>query len=170
MVADDDLALGRMVETISHSKDWATSLILAVEDDAQDGVDHVDGHRTVALAIGPQITRGAVDSTHYNHTSMVKTIQDIFEIPARTRFLTSARAMNSIFTNAADTSAYEHLTPKIELDEMNPNLKALSGRPLWAAKQSLAMNWKRPDDVPGDILNRILWWDSKGYNTPYPVR
>ena len=67
MVADNDLALGRIVEGISKSRFWSTSLILVVEDDAQDGVDHVDGHRTVALAIGPFIRRDAVDSNNYNH-------------------------------------------------------------------------------------------------------
>ena len=169
MVADDDLALGRIVEAISKSRYWAKSLVLVVEDDAQDGVDHVDGHRTVALAIGPHVRRGVVDSTHYNHTSMVRTIQDIFEIPARTRFLASARAMHSVFTGAADLSGYQTLTPKVALDEMNKPLKALSGRPLWAAKQSAAINWHHPDDVPTDVLNRILWWDAKGYDTEYPV-
>ena len=64
---------------VSKSSYWANSLLLVVEDDAQDGVDHVDGHRTVALAIGPHVRRGAVDSNYYNHTSMVRTIQDIFE-------------------------------------------------------------------------------------------
>jgi YVTN family beta-propeller protein len=170
MVADDDLALGRIVEAVSKSKFWPKSLILAVEDDAQDGIDHVDGHRTVALAIGPHVRRAAVDSTHYNHTSMVRTIQEIFEIPAKTRFLVSARSMHSIFTDQADLSTWETLTPKVPLDEMNKPLQALSGRELWGARQSAAMNWHHPDDVPSDILNRILWWDSKGYNTPYPVR
>ena len=84
MVADNDLALGRIVEGISKSRFWANSLILVVEDDAQDGVDHVDGHRTVALAIGPHIRRDAVDSNNYNQTSMVRTIQEIFGIPPRT--------------------------------------------------------------------------------------
>jgi hypothetical protein len=56
----------------------------------------------------------------------------------------------------------------VELDEFNPPLKALDGRKLWAAKQSLAMNWNHPDDVPEDVLNRILWWDAKGYDRPYP--
>ncbi len=168
MVADDDLALGRIVEAVSKSKYWAKSLLLVVEDDAQDGVDHVDGHRTVALAIGPHIRRGVVDSTHYNHTSMVRTIQDIFEIPAKTRFLASARAMHSVFTGQADLSAYQTLMPKVALDEMNKPLKALRGRELWAAQQSAAINWHHPDDVPTDVLNHILWWDAKGYNTKYP--
>jgi hypothetical protein len=168
MVADNDLALGRVVEGLSKSRFWANSLILVVEDDAQDGLDHVDGHRTVALAIGPHVRRAAVDSNHYNHTSMVRTIQEIFGIPARTKFLKNARAMSSVFTAEADTSAYQCLQPKVALDEMNPPLKALDGRKLWAAKQSLAMNWNDPDDVPEDVLNRILWWDAKGYDRPYP--
>ncbi len=168
MVADDDLALGRIVEGISKSRFWSKSLILVVEDDAQDGLDHVDGHRTVALAISPFIRRGAVDSNNYNHSSMIRTIQEIFRIPARTRFLKSARAMTSIFTAQADTAPYQHLVPKQQLDEMNPPLKALNGRRLWAARQSAAMNWKDLDDAPEDVLNRILWWDAKGYETPYP--
>jgi YVTN family beta-propeller protein len=168
MVADNDLALGRIVEAISRSRVWPQSLILVVEDDAQNGVDHVDGHRTVALAAGPYVRRGVVDSNHYNQTSMVRTIQEIFRIPPRTRFLTSARIMSSIFTREADTAPYQCLPARIALDEMNPPLKALSGRRLWAARQSLAMDWSEPDDIPADVLNQILWWDSKGYDTPYP--
>ncbi len=168
MVADNDLALGRIVEGLSKSRFWPNSLILVVEDDAQDGVDHVDGHRTLALAVGPYVRRGAIDSTHYNHTSMVRTIQDVFGIPPRTRFVASARAMTSVFTPEADLTPYRHLVPKVALDEMNPPLQALSGRRLWAARQSLAMNWSAPDDIHPDTLNRILWWDSKGYDAPYP--
>jgi 6-phosphogluconolactonase (cycloisomerase 2 family) len=169
MVADDDLAVGRMVEAISKSRFWPKSLILVVEDDAQNGVDHVDGHRTVALAIGPHIRRAAVDSNNYNHESMVRTIQEIFNIPAKTRYLVAARAMNSIFTSEADTSPYTTLTPRIALDEMNPPLKAINGRQLWSAQQSLAMNWRHPDDIREDTLNKILWWDAKGYDKSYPV-
>jgi len=170
MVADDDLALGRMVEGISKSRFWAKSLILVVEDDAQDGLDHVDGHRTVALAVGPFIRRNLVDSNNYNHTSMIRTIQEIFKIPPRTRFLKSARPMTSMFTAQMDITPYQHLEPKVSLDEMNPPLKALAGRQLWGARQSLAMNFKDLDDVPSDTLNRILWWDAKGWETPYPKR
>ena len=139
-----------------------------VEDDAQNGLDHVDGHRTVALAIGPHVRRGAVDSNNYNHTSMVRTIQDLLRIQPKTRFDQSARVMTSIFTKDADLTPHTALTPKVALDEMNPPLKALNGRKLWAAKQSLAMNWSEPDDVPQDVLNKILWWDAKGYDKPYP--
>jgi YVTN family beta-propeller protein len=170
MVADNDLALGRIVEGISKSRFWQNTLILVVEDDAQDGFDHVDGYRTVALAIGPHIRRGAVDSNFYTHTSMVRTIQDIFEIPPRTRFASSARAMTSIFTAETDATPYRCLPARQTLDEMNPPLLSLDGKKLWAARQSLAMNWSHPDDVRSDVLNRILWWDAKGYQTPYPAR
>lgn len=170
MVADNDLALGRIVEAISKSRFWQQSLILVVEDDAQDGFDHVDGHRTVALAIGPYVRRGVVDSNFYTHTGMVRTIQDIFEIPPRTRFASNARAMTSVFTPEADLAPYKCLPARVALDEMNQPLAALDGRKLWAARQSLAMNWSHPDDVRADVLNRILWWDAKGYQTPYPVR
>jgi hypothetical protein len=168
-VADNDLALGRIVEGISKSRFWARSLILVVEDDAQDGLDHVDGHRTVALAIGPHIRRGALDSNHYTQLSMVRTIQEIFRIPPRTHYLKSARAMHSVFTTEPELTHYQSLPSNILLDEMNPPLAALAGRRLWAARQSMAMNWLDVDDVPSDVLNRILWWDSKGYDKPYPV-
>jgi len=170
MVADDDLALGRIVEAISKSRFWAKSLILVTEDDAQNGVDHVDGHRTLALAIGPFIRRGVVDSNNYTHLSLIRTIQEIFHIPARTRFLAAARAMTSIFTAQADARPYEHLVPKQAIDEMNPPLKALDGRRLQAARQSLAMNFTEPDEAPSETLNRILWWDAKGFGAPYPSR
>jgi YVTN family beta-propeller protein len=169
MVADDDLALGRIVEGVTKSKFWPSTLIFVVEDDAQNGIDHVDGHRTVALAIGPHVVRGKVDSNFYDHSSMIRTIQDIFRIPPQTRFVAAARPMTSIFTPTANADAWKALTPEIKLDEMNPPLRGLAGRQLWAAKQSAAMNWHEPDDVPSDVLNRILWWDSKGYDKEYPT-
>jgi YVTN family beta-propeller protein len=169
MVADNDLALGRIVEGLSKSRFWASSLIFVVEDDAQNGLDHVDGHRTVALAIGPHIRRGVVDSNHYNHSSMVRTIQEIFRIPPQTRFVAAARPMTSIFTAGSVMDTYEPITPKIPLDEMNPPVTALEGRRKWAAEQSLAMRWHDLDDAPQETLNRILWWDAKGYDKAYPV-
>jgi len=168
MVADDDLALGRIVEGVSASRFWGSTLILVVEDDAQNGLDHVDGHRTVALAIGAHIRRGAVDSNYYNHSSMIRTIQDVFRIRPQTRFVAAARPMTSVFAVNADAAPYHVLQPGIALDEMNPPLKGLRGRQRWAASQSLAMNWHDPDDIPSDVLNRILWWDSKGYAKEYP--
>ena len=78
--------------------------------------------------------------------------------------------MTSIFQATASPQVYRALTPKIPLDEMNPPLRSLAGRELWAARQSLAMNFRAIDDVPHEVLNRILWWDAKGYSTPFPIR
>ena len=104
MVADNDLALGRIVEAISKSRFWAKSLILVVEDDAQDGFDHVDGHRTVALAIGPIVRRAEVDSNNYNHTSLVRTIRR-FSGFRRGRGSSPMRAPCTAFSLASAISA-----------------------------------------------------------------
>ena len=152
----------------NNSRFWPQSLILVVEDDAQDGVDHVDGHRTIALAISPHIRRNVLDSNHYNQTNMVRTIQEIFAITPKTRYLKSARAMTSMFTPEADLTPYKCLKPEVALDELNPPLDKTQGRRRWAAEQSLAINWSEVDDVPKDTLNRILWWDSKGFDQPFP--
>jgi hypothetical protein len=159
------------VEKISNSNLWAKSLILVVEDDAQDGVDHVSGRRTVALAIGPHIRRGALDSNYYTHISMVRTMQDIFGLEPRTRFLANSRAMNSIFDGVAQPrlDGYKAIEPAIKLDDMNPPVQALRGRERWAAQESAKMNWDDLDDVPSDVLNRILWWDAKGFDRPFPA-
>lgn len=168
MVADDDLALGRIVEGISKSRFWATSLIFVVEDDAQDGFDHVNGRRTVAMAIGPHVRRKSVVSDNYNHASMIRTIQEILGVPSRTRALQAARPMYGIFSPEPDTTPYAALPETIPLDEMNPPLKSLNGKRLWAAQQSARMNWKEIDDVPEKLLNQILWWEARGYDAPYP--
>jgi hypothetical protein len=99
---------------------------------------------------------------------MIRTIQEIFRIPQRTRALESSRPMTSIFTAKADLKPYEKLTPAVALDEMNPPVRQLAGRQLWGARQSIAMNFKALDDAPAETLNRILWWDAKGWDTPYP--
>lgn len=168
MVADNDLAMGRIVESISKSRFWPRTLILVTEDDAQDGIDHVSGYRTIGLAIGPHVRRGVLDSTHYNHTSMIRTIQEIFRIPQRTRALAAARAMSTVFQRESRPEPYTAAAPEIPLDEMNPPLKALSGPALRAARQSLSFNSHEVDDVPHDVMNRILWGAAKGWYTPYP--
>jgi hypothetical protein len=170
MVADNDLALGRIVEGISHSRLWENSLILAVEDDAQDGVDHISGRRTIALAAGPMIRRKALDENYYTQTSMIRTIQAIFGIGPKTRFLANSRAMTSIFTAQADKTPYKALPAALKLDDMNPPLSGLQGRERQAAIDSARMNWAEVDDVPTGVLNRILWEDRKGWGTPYPNR
>jgi YVTN family beta-propeller protein len=168
MVADNDLALGRMVEGISRSKFWAKSLVLVVEDDAQDGIDHVSGNRTVMLAAGPHVRRKGLESDFHTHLSLVRTIQEVFGIPPKTRFLAEARPMRSLFTAKPDLTPFRHVPSNLKLDEMNPPLQALTGRQRWAASESAKMNWDEVDDIPSAVLNRILWWEAKGYGAAYP--
>jgi hypothetical protein len=169
-VADNDLALGRLVEAISKSRYWKESAIFVVEDDAQSGLDHVSGHRTVALAIGPHIRRRAVDSTFYTTINMYRTIEQILGLPPSNQFDLAAEPMFSLFTAEADSSAYTSLPAKIALDEMNPARAGLKGLQRELADASLRMDFSEPDAAPEDILNRAIWHSLKGYGTPYPAR
>ncbi len=168
MVADNDLALGQIVEALTHSKYWPKMAIFVVEDDAQNGVDHVDGHRTTAFAISPFIRRGHVDSTFYSHQSMLKTIELILGLPTMSIFDLIANDMRASFGDKPDLTPYSAVTPKQDLFETNPPLKALSGPARLGARQSAAMNWSAPDAAPTEKLNRILWGSIMGWKRPYP--
>jgi YVTN family beta-propeller protein len=170
MVADNDLALGRIVEGISKSRFWKDTCILVVEDDPQDGFDHVDGHRTVALVISPYTGRTFVDSTNYNQTGMVKTIELMLGLPPMNQMDLSATPMRACFHSTADLRTYEHVPNRIPLDEMNPPLSKLKGAALHWARQSLALELDKADKADEDTLNRILWHSVRGYDTPYPEK
>lgn len=168
MVADNDLALGQIVEAISKSKFWAKTAIFVVEDDAQNGVDHVDGHRTVALAVSPYTRRGHVDSTFYSTQSMVKTIELILGLPTMSLFDLIANDMRNSFTDTPDLTAYQTEIPRQSLFEQNPKLQALKGKAREAALASMRMRFDVPDAAPTEKLNRILWHQVRGWDTPYP--
>jgi YVTN family beta-propeller protein len=169
MVADNDLAVGMIVDALSHSKFWKTMQIFIVEDDAQNGVDHVDGHRTVALAIGPYIKRGAVDSTFYSNPGMLKTIELMMGLPTMSLFDLIAADMRASFTDKPDFTPYEMLKNQHDLFEVNPPLKALHGPARRDAEASFKMEFDLPDRAPAQKLNRILWADAKGYQVKYPA-
>ena len=175
-VADNDLALGRVVEGLSHSKFWKSMAIFVVEDDAQNGVDHIDGHRTVALAISPYIKRGSVDSTFYVHPSMLKTIELILGLPAMSIFDLTAADMRASFIGEKDKpdfTPYSALTPKQSIFETNVRVGAIRGphavERKRAALASSRMRFDEPDAAPTEALNRILWHDARGWSTPYPA-
>jgi hypothetical protein len=168
MVADNDLAVGQIVETISRSAAWPKSVIFIVEDDSQAGVDHVDGHRTVCLVASPFARRGTVDSTQYNQLSVVRTIEELLGLPPMNKFDASARPMRSLFTAAADPSPYRALPAIISTSELVPALEELAGNDEEAAIASLVMDFSTPDAVPSDRLNEILWHVARGWDTPYP--
>lgn len=164
--ADNDMAVGRVVDAISHSKFWKSTLILIVEDDAQDGLDHVDGHRTVALAVSPYTKRGTIDSTFYSQVSMVKTIELIMGVPPMSLFDLIANDMRSSFQQTPDLTPYQAIEPQQSIYELNPDANALSGQSKLDAIASSKMDWREPDDVPSEQLNRILWRNARG--TAYP--
>lgn len=168
-LADNDFAVGQIVEGISHSKFWKSSLVLVVEDDAQAGLDHVDGHRTVALAISPYVKRGSIDSTFYSQPSMVKTIELVLGLPTMSLFDLIANDMRNSFQAEPDLTPYTAIRPQYPLDEMTPPLHALNGQEKQDALASAHMNWHIPDAAPTDKLNRILWRDAKGMNRKYPA-
>jgi hypothetical protein len=170
MVADNDLALGQIVEAVSKSKFWKDTCIFVVEDDPQDGFDHVDAHRTVALVISPYTKRKFVDHTNYNQTGMVKTIELILGLSPMNQLDLSATAMRNCFQSQPDLTPYTCLANKIKLDEMNKPLNKLKGAALHWAKKSLALNLDNGDEADEDTLNRIIWHATRGYNVPYPER
>jgi YVTN family beta-propeller protein len=175
-VADNDLALGRIVEALTHSSFWKSMAILSVEDDAQDGVDHIDGHRTVALVASPYARRGVIDSTFYAQPSMVKTIELILGLPAMSAFDLVATDMRASFRGAGeqpDLTPYTALVPKQSLYELNQRVGDITGphaaERRVAARASARMRFDVPDAAPSERLNRILWHDARGWNTPYPA-
>lgn len=168
MVADNDLALGQIVEALSKTPFWKKMAIFVVEDDAQNGVDHVDGHRTTALAISPYIRRGSVDSTFYAHQSMLKTIELILGLPTLSLFDLIANDMRASFTNEPDFAPYSAVQPKQSLLELNPQLSSLKGQMRRDAMDSMKMRFDTPDAAPTERLNRIVWRQVKGVNSPYP--
>ncbi len=164
-VADNDWALGRLVEGISHSKYWKEMAIFSVEDDAQNGPDHVDAHRTVALVISPYTKHHFVDSTLYSTSSMLRTIELILGLPSMSQYDAAATPMWNSFTDKADEEPYTALKPGVSLDEKNPETAP-------GAKRSAAMNFSKEDSAPDIELNEIIWKSVKGPHSemPAPVR
>jgi YVTN family beta-propeller protein len=167
MVADNDLALGRIVDAVSKSRYWKESAIFVTEDDSQDGLDHVDGHRTVGLAISPYTRHGSVDSHFYTIVNMYRTIEQILGLPPRNQFDLAAEPMFSTFTSRADLAPYNARPNIIPLDEMNPPLAGLRGLQRDLARFSMTIDSSEPDSAPADQLNRAIWHSVKGFDTPY---
>ena len=174
-VADNDLALGRIVEGLSHSSFWKSMAIVAVEDDAHYGVDHIDGHRTVALVAGPYARRGIIDPTFYSQLSMVKTIELMLGLPALSLYDLVATDMRASFIGpdeAPNVEPYTALMPRQSLFEVNQQVGSITGpraaERRRAALASARMNFREPDAAPSELLNRILWHDARGWGVPYP--
>lgn len=167
-VADNDLALGRIVEAVTKSKFWPDTVIFVVEDDPQAGLDHVDGHRTVALCISPYTKRTYVDSSHYTQTSMLRTMELIFGLSPMNQLTMAANPMLACFQEQPDLTPYQARPNTVPLNEMNPDVAALQGLQRELALKSLAMPLDDIDQADEGLFNRILWHSVKGYDVPYP--
>ena len=168
-VADNDLAFGRIVEALSRSAFWKETCIFAIEDDPQDGWDHVSGYRTTAYVISPYTRRRAVVSTQYNQTSLLRTMELMLGLPPMNQLDASATPMFDCFTNAADLTPFTPAPNNVPLDQMNPEPKKVSDPLLRKhAYASARLPLHAPDRCPEDLLNRILWHAVKGPQSPYP--
>jgi DNA-binding beta-propeller fold protein YncE len=164
MVADNDLALGRIVETISHSQFWPHSVIFVLEDDAQDGPDHVDAHRSVLLVVSPFTHRHVVEHTHFQTASALKTMEQILGMTSLTYFDDRAPSLLPDFDPQSTLEPYHVLTPAVSLKEMNnPNAPG--------AKESARWDFTHPDRAPEAELNRVIWQSIRGRDSvpPAPV-
>lgn len=168
-VADNDLAFGQIVEAISHSRFWKETCIFAIEDDPQNGWDHVSGYRTTAYVISPFTKRGKTISTQYNHTSLLRTMELILGLPPMNQLDATATPMFDCFTDQPDFTPFVSVKNNIPLDQMNPAPQAVLD-PLRRkhAVASARLPLDKVDQCPEDLFNRILWHAMKGSGAPYP--
>ena len=168
-MADNDLALGRIVEAFSHSKFWTNLAIFVIEDDPQNGWDHVSGYRTVAFCISPYAKRNAIVSTQYNTTCILRTIEQILGLPPMNQFDGSAAPMFDCFVDQANVTPFDAVVNKVPLDQMNPPPQAIRDPVLRRdAIVSSTLDFRHVDRAPEDVLNRILWRAMRGTSVPYP--
>ena len=169
MVADNDLALGRMIEAITKSRFWKNTVVFVVEDDSQDGWDHVSAYRTVAMVISPYSRIRNTIHTRYNQPSIVRTIEQILGIPPMNIQDAIAPPMFDCFNSTLDTTSYNALPNLVPLDEMNSPLSGLKGQALKFALDSMEPQFDHIDGGNDDLLNRILWFATMG-EVPYPLK
>jgi len=169
MVADNDLALGQIIEALSKSKFWGNTVVFVTEDDSQSGWDHVSAYRTVGMVISPYSRTGEVMHTNYNQPSIVRTIEQILGIPPMNIMDATASPMFDCFTNKADMTPFQLVKNKVPLDEMNPALSVLKGDALHFAKKSMEPQFDGIDSGDDDLFNRILWFAMKG-KEKYPKK
>ncbi len=161
-MGDNDLAFGRIVEGLSKSKFWPQMAIFVVEDDAQNGPDHVDAHRTIAYAISPYIRRGTVDSTMYSTSSMLRTMELILGMSPMSQFDAAAMPMFASFQAKPDLTPYTARPVTVNLDERN--LKTA-----WGGKASQRMDFTKEDAADDILLNEMIWKSVRGAASPMPA-
>ena len=161
--ADNDLAVGMFIDHLSKSPVWKESVVFILEDDAQNGPDHVDAHRSPAYIVGPHVKRNYVDHTMYSTSGMLRTIELILGMPPMTQYDAAATPMWRCFTSTPDFTTFDHLPANVDLNDKNP-----ANTPL--AIFSEKFDWSKEDAVPDLTFNEILWQGIKGTPAPSPVR
>lgn len=161
MVADNDLALGRIIEAISHSRFWPTTAVFVLEDDAQNGSDHVDAHRSPALVISPYTKRHYVDSSMYSTSSMLRTMELILGLRPMSQYDAAARPMDASFQSKPDLTPYQHLPARVDMNARNNKLS-------WGAAESSKMDFTKEDAADDLLLNEIVWRSVRGADSPMP--
>jgi YVTN family beta-propeller protein len=169
MVADNDLALGRIIEALSKSRFWKNTVVFVTEDDSQNGWDHVSAYRTTGFVISAYSRLQQTVHTNYNQTCMVRTIEQILGIPPMNAIDATALPMFKCFNDKPSDFVYTAIPNKIPLNEMNPGFTSLKGKDLYYAKQSLRPEFARVDGGNDALMNRIIWHATKG-KQPYPAK
>jgi YVTN family beta-propeller protein len=170
--ADNDLAVGRIVDYISHSNVWPSSAIFITEDDAQDGVDHVDGHRSPGYIVSPYVVENKTFSNYFSQVNFTRTIEQILGLPPINQFDLTATPMFDVFTNTPDLTPWTHVPNQIPLNQgvtdsdttMTPIAKA------WAAAKTEMFkgNLHKADSVDPYTLNHLDWYEATNFQRPYP--
>jgi hypothetical protein len=162
MVADNDLALGRIIEAVNKSKFWKNTVIFVTEDDSQDGWDHVSAYRTTGFVISAYSCLQSTVKTNYNQTSMVRSIEQILGIPPMNALDATALPMFNCFSDRPSGYTYTAIPNKIPLNDLNKSVSALKGQSLFYAKASSQHQFDHVDGGNDDLMNRILWHAAKG--------
>ncbi len=170
MMADNDLALGRVVEAVSKSPQWKDTCIFVIEDDAQAGPDHVDGHRTVFMAISPYTKRGYLDSSFYTTTSMIRSMGLMLGLDPLNKFDALADPMIACFSDTPDLAPYKAVPNNVPLDERNPSGRAMTEQDEYWLEKTMELDWTHLDGPDPYWLNRINWWSIYKGSRPYPAR
>ncbi len=161
-VASNDYGLGLIVERLSHSPYWPETAIFVIEDDSQDGPDHVDARRTTGYLISPYVKRKTVDSTFYTTSSVLRTIELLLGLPPMSQYDAAATPMYASLGDAPDLTPFVHVEPTHDLEEKNLATA-------WGADASEAMDWTEFDRTPMFALNEIVWKSVKGADSEMPL-
>jgi len=169
MVADNDVALGKILEALAKSRFGKNTAVFITEDDSQAGWDHVSAYRTVGLIASPYTKFKKTNHTNYNQVSMVRTMEQILGLPPMNIMDATAMPMFDCFTDRPDYSPFTSVPNEIPLDEMNPELSQLKGTALHYAKKSMEPQFDKIDTGDDDLFNRIIWFAMKGKEA-YPAK